>query len=204
MLTFGYKKKYSGFLRAAIALILGLVLLYVGEEYVAYVAASYFLLSALLSLVGGFVKKSREPRLLILVNSGLSLAIAVIMCLFASQLSVLIHALLGVVLIASAVFHLLVLTGLTFIFKKPKWLLIMPVVVLVIGVLLLVRPDFISVVVSVLIGAALVLYSMSEMISSLLMRKVSNRNVFNQFRASAFRGRSGGAADMCYDNVDEQ
>ena len=94
------------------------------------------------------------------------------MWLYADVLSGFVTGLPGVILLVFGVFQLFVLSGLILIFKKPKWFLIMPLMVFSAGVLLLWLPDVVKSVTGILMGAAFVLFGLSEVVSSLLMSKV--------------------------------
>lgn len=191
MITFGYKGRFSGITRAVIALIFGAVMFFTGNSVtiIVQILAAFILASGVVSLIVGLKKENQSQRPLIMTNSGLNIIISVLMFLFAESLGGLIVGIIGIILILFGLFQLVVLFSANRVMAVGAVGFIMPVVVLACGALLLFKPKFVDDILGYVVGASLMVYGISELISSWKMRKSIE---------------VGGAADVDSENVDEQ
>ena len=172
MITFGYKNRFSGIARAVIALILGAVMFFTGNSVtiIVQIMAAFILASGLASLIIGLKKEDQRQRPLVLTNSGLNIVIAVLMFVFAENLGGLFVAIIGIILVLFSVFQLIVLVSANRVTPVGATSFIMPAVVLACGALLLFKPKFVEDMLGYIVGASLIIYGVSEIISS---RKVA-------------------------------
>lgn len=172
MITFGYRSKLGGIARAVIALILGAVMLFTGNSVtiIVQIMAAFILASGLASLIIGLKKEDQRQRPLVLTNSGLNIVIAVLMFVFAENLGGLFVAIIGIILVLFGVFQLIVLVSANRVTPVGATSFIMPAVVLACGALLLFKPKFVEDMLGYIVGASLIIYGVSEIISS---RKVA-------------------------------
>lgn len=172
MITFGYRSKLGGIARAVIALILGAVMLFTGNSVtiIVQIMAAFILASGLVSLIIGLKKEDQRQRPLVLTNSGLNIVIAVLMFVFAENLGGLFVAIIGIILVLFGVFQLIVLVSANRVTPVGATSFIMPAVVLACGALLLFKPKFVEDMLGYIVGASLIIYGVSEIISS---RKVA-------------------------------
>ena len=172
MITFGYRSKLGGIARAVIALILGAVMLFTGNSVtiIVQIMAAFILASGLASLMIGLKKEDQRQRPLVLTNSGLNIVIAVLMFVFAENLGGLFVAIIGIILVLFGVFQLIVLVSANRVTPVGATSFIMPAVVLACGALLLFKPKFVEDMLGYIVGASLIIYGVSEIISS---RKVA-------------------------------
>lgn len=172
MITFGYRSKLGGIARAVIALILGAVMLFTGNSVtiIVQIMAAFILASGLASLIIGLKKEDQRQRPLVLTNSGLNIVIAVLMFVFAENLGGLFVAIIGIILVLFSVFQLIVLVSANRVTPVGATSFIMPAVVLACGALLLFKPKFVEDMLGYIVGASLIIYGVSEIISS---RKVA-------------------------------
>ena len=187
MITFGYKGRFSGPIRGVIAIILGIAMLFVGNavNVIVYIIAAFMLASGLLSLFAGFKREKDSQRILVLVNSGFNVLIAILMCLFADVLSNFLIGVIGFILVLLGLLQLLVLGSAVHGGTISKGFFFMPSIVLVCGSLLLFKPGFVGEFLGALIGIAFIFYGVSELVSSWKIRNVI-------------------ANDVDYEKVDEQ
>ena len=108
MITFGYKNKFSGFARAALALILGAVMFFTGNSVtiIVQIIAAFILASGVVSLIIGLKKENQNQKSLVVVNTGFNILIAVLMFIFAESLGGLIVAIVGIILVLFGLFQL--------------------------------------------------------------------------------------------------
>lgn len=172
MITFGYRSKLGGIARAVIALILGAVMFFTGNSVtiIVQIMAAFILASGLASLIIGLKKEDQRQRPLVLTNSGLNIVIAVLMFVFAENLGGLFVAIIGIILVLFSVFQMIVLVSANRVTPVGATSFIMPAVVLACGALLLFKPKFVEDMLGYIVGASLIIYGVSEIISS---RKVA-------------------------------
>jgi uncharacterized membrane protein HdeD (DUF308 family) len=173
MITFGYKGRFSGITRAVIALIFGAVMFFTGNSVtiIVQILAAFILASGVVSLIVGLKKEDQSQRPLIMTNSGLNIIISVLMFLFAESLGGLIVGIIGIILILFGLFQLIVLFSANRVMAVGAVGFIMPVVVLACGALLLFKPKFVDDILGYVVGASLMIYGISELISSGKMRR---------------------------------
>lgn len=173
MITFGYKGRFSGITRAVIALIFGAVMFFTGNSVtiIVQILAAFILASGVVSLIVGLKKEDQSQRPLIMTNSGLNIIISVLMFLFAESLGGLIVGIIGIILILFGLFQLIVLFSANRVMPVGAVGFIMPVVVLACGALLLFKPKFVDDILGYVVGASLMIYGISELISSGKMRR---------------------------------
>lgn len=191
MITFGYKGRFSGAARAVIALIFGAVMFFTGNSVtiIVQILAAFVLASGVMSLILGLKREDQSQRPLIMTNSGLNIVIAVLMFLFADSLGGLIVGIIGIILILFGLFQLVVLFSANRVLPVGAVGFIMPVAVLACGFLLLFKPKFVDDVLGYVVGASLMIYGISELISSRKMRKSMEVD---------------GAKDVDFEKVDKQ
>lgn len=191
MITFGYKGRFRGIPRAIVALIFGAIMFFTGNSVtiIVQILASFILASGVVSLIIGLKKEDQSQRPLVMTNSGLNIVIALLMFLFAESLGGLIVGIIGIVLILFGILQLVVLFSANRVTPVGAVAFIMPVAVLACGTLLLFKPKFVDDVLGYVVGASLMVYGISELISSWKMRKSIDVD---------------GARDVDSENVDEQ
>ena len=207
MITFGYKSKSGGAVRAAIAIAMGVAMLFVGNamDIVVYIIALFILISGLTSLFIGLKQDAADQRPLIIINSSFNLIVAALMFIFANQLGNLIIGIIGLLLVLFGLFQIVILGSLRRAAGTSAGFMTIPVVVLVCGALLLFHPDFIGNFVGVIIGVSFILYGLSELFSTWKMRQVISREPQEEpQRDTSLEDELDHIKDVDYEKVDEQ
>jgi uncharacterized membrane protein HdeD (DUF308 family) len=184
MITFGYKNKFSGLIRASLAIVIGLVMILNrtnAVELVARIIAVVLFATGIVTLVLGLkaAKKDGESHLMI-ANAGFNMLMGVLLYCFASHVVNVLVVLIGLVLLIVGIFQIVALLSAVKVFKLGAWSFVMPVLVLIAGGLLVARPSFIGEAIGIVAGVSLVLYGASELISTLKMRKAIEEYEINQ------------------------
>lgn len=212
MITFGYKNKFSGLIRASLAIVIGLVMILNrtnAVELVARIIAVVLFATGIVTLVLGLksVKKGGEGHLMV-ANAAVNMLLGVLLYSFASHVVNILVVLIGLVLLVVGLFQVVALLSTMSVFKMGVWSLIMPLLVLVAGGLLVARPSFIGEAIGVVAGVSLVLYGASELVSTLKMRKAIEEYEINQApKEEAKENYSKAdieAEDVDFEKVDEQ
>lgn len=173
MFTFGYKTTLSSILRSLASIGIGLVMIFDNEasETVVKVVAAFLFASGLVSLVYGLIRNKKEGLLpLMAVNAVVDILIGVLLFLNPGWVAGFIITLIGIVLILFGGLQLLVLAGTMSLLGTGFGTLILSVCAVVGGAFLLFSP-FGERIMGICAGSFLVLYGVSELISSWRIRK---------------------------------
>ena len=209
MITFGYKNRFSGFIRAAVALAVGIVMVVSRTDAMVLavrIIAAFLLASGLVSLFVGYRDRQNNQMPLMGVNGVVDVLIALLIFIFPHFVAGLIVYLIGFVLIGFGLFQLVTLTSANRVMKVGVLAFVMPVLVLLAGAFLLARPTFIGTAVGTVAGAALIVYGVSEMLSSWKMRKAIDEYDIEQTRTDSAPKDDvmTDVKDVDYEKVDEQ
>ena len=173
MFTFGYKTTLSSILRSLASIGIGLVMIFDNEasETVVKVVAAFLFASGLVSLVYGLIRNKKEGLLpLMAVNAVVDILIGVLLFLNPGWVAGFIITLIGIVLILFGGLQLLALAGTMSLLGTGFGTLILSVCAVVGGAFLLFSP-FGERAMGICAGSFLVLYGVSELISSWRIHK---------------------------------
>lgn len=173
MFTFGYKSSFSSILRALAAIGIGLVMVFdnAASVTVVKVIAAFLLASGVVSLVYGFIRNRRDGVLpLMAVNAVVDLILGLLLFLNPVWVAGFIVMLIGIVLILFGGIQLLALAGTLSLLGAGFSTLILSICAVVGGAFLLFNP-FGERIMSICAGSFLLLYGVSELISSWRIRK---------------------------------
>lgn len=210
MITFGYKNKFSGLLRAVAAMAIGIVMVVSKTDAMVLavrIIAAFLLASGLVSLFVGYRNRENGQSSLMGVNGVVDILIAFLVFMFPGFVAGLIVYLIGFVLIAFGLFQLITLASANRVMKVGIAAFVMPVLVLLAGAFLLARPTFIGTAVGTIAGAALIVYGASELLSTWKMRKAMDEYEIRQTRSEEPKQEDTPVSDIKdvdYEKVDEQ
>lgn len=210
MITFGYKNRFSGWLRAVVALAVGIVMVVSRTDAMVLavrIIAAFLLASGIVSLAVGYKNRQNNQLPLMGVNGIVDIVIALLVFIFPNFVAGLIVYLIGFVLIGFGLFQLITLASANKVLKVGVAAFVMPILVLLAGAFLLARPTFIGSAVGVVAGAALIVYGASELLSSWKMKKAIDEYEIRQTRTDEPAEQENPLADVKdvdYEKVDEQ
>ena len=174
MFTFGYKSRVNGPLRALIALVIGVLMVISPEKAlttVVKVIAAFLLASGLVSLFVGLRDKEKGALPLMSFNALVDVLLGLMLFLFPGFIAKFMIYLIGFVLLAFGVVQIAALFGARRIIGLGLGAFFLPTVVTLVGGFILFNP-FAESVMTTIAGSALVLYGVSEFMSSWKMKKV--------------------------------
>lgn len=174
--TFGYKSSFSSILRALAAIGIGLVMVFDNEasETVVKVIAMFLIASGLVSLAYGFIRNKKEGVLpLMTVNAAVDLILGALLFFNPAWVAGFIVTLIGIALILFGGLQLFALAGTLSLLGAGFSTLILSVCAVIGGAFLLFNP-FGERIMSICAGSLLVLYGVSELISSWRIRKAKD------------------------------
>ena len=209
MITFGYNNRFSGITRAVAALAIGVVMVVSRTDAMVLavrIMAAFLLASGIVSLVLGYRDRQNSRMPLMGVNGTVDILIAVLIFMFPQFVAGLIVYLIGFALLGFGIFQLVALVSANRVMKVGFMAFLMPVLVLLAGAFLLARPTFIGTAVGTVAGAALIIYGVSELLSSWKMRKAMDEYEIRQGPKEEPQQESQApdVKDVDYEKVDEQ
>ena len=174
MVIFGYKSGVNGLMRALVALAVGIMMVVYPAgalTTVVKIIAAFMIASGVVSLVVGLRDKERGSLPLMSFNALIDLLLAILMFVFAPVIAKFVIYLIGFVLLAFGIVQIIAFLGARRVMAVSFGAFILPIVVTLIGGFILFNP-FAESVMTTIAGSALVLYGVSEFMSSWKMKKV--------------------------------
>lgn len=197
MVIFGYKNRVNGPMRALIALAVGVMMVVFPAGALALlvkIIAAFILASAVVSLTVGLRDKARGTFPLMSFNAVINLLIGYLMFTHPAAIAKFMIYLIGFVLFIFGAVQLIALVGARRVVALGPGAFVLPAAVTLIGGFLLFNP-FAESVMIIIAGSALMLYGVSEIISSFRMKKVREYEQVDEQQAHV---------DDVDDQIDEQ
>jgi uncharacterized membrane protein HdeD (DUF308 family) len=176
MVIFGYKSRVNGPMRALVALAVGVMMVVYPASAlttVVKIIAAFMIASGVVSLVVGLRDKDRGALPLMSFNALVNLLLAILMFVFAPVIAKFVIYLVGFVLLAFGIVQIAAFLGARRIMPVSLGSFVLPIVVTMVGGFILFNP-FAESVMTIIAGSALVLYGVSEFLSSWRMKKVKD------------------------------
>ena len=210
MFTFGYKNKVNGFMRAFIALAIGVMMVVSPANAlttVVKIIAAFILASGVVSLIVGLKDKEKGSLPLMSFNAFVDLVIGLLMFVFPGVIATFMIYLIGFVLLGFGIVQIVALFGARRVMPLGFGAFVLPIIVTLIGGFILFNP-FAESVMTVIAGLALVLYGVSELLSSLKMKKAIDEYEIHQAPVQEEPAEPesplSDVKDVEYEKVDEQ
>lgn len=174
MITFGYNSRFKGPIRALAALVIGIVMVASKTNALnlaVQIIGAFLIASGIVTLVAGLKNKANGLFSLMATNTIVDILLALALFVFPGFFANLLVYLIAFALICFGIFQLVSLGSASRVFGVGVFAFVLPVVVLLSGLFLLANPSFLGTAVGVVAGVALIIYGISELISSWKMRK---------------------------------
>ena len=174
MITFGYKNRFNGPIRALVALAIGIVMVVSRADamvLVVRIIAAFLLASGLVSMAVAYKHKKQGDMPLMGFNSVVDVLLALMIFIWPEFVAGLIMYLIGFVLIGFGIFQLIALISANKVMPVGPLAFVLPSLVLAGGAILILNPGFIGSAIGIVAGVALILYGLSELLSSWKMKK---------------------------------
>lgn len=210
MFTFGYKSKVNGPMRSLVALAVGIMMVSVPDKAlttVVKVIAAFLLASGVVSLLVGLKDKEKNSLPLMSFNAVVDVALGLFLFMFPGFVAKFIIYLIGFVLLGFGALQIVALLGIRRVTGLGFWALVLPVIVTLLGGLILFNP-FAASVMTMIAGAALIVYGASELLSSWKMKKAIDEYEIHQAPSAEEPAQPQSplseVKDVEYEKVDEQ
>lgn len=200
MITFGYKSRFNGPLRAVTAIAIGVVMVVSKTnalELAVRIIAAFLVASGLVSMIVGFRDRAKGTMGLMGFNGVVDILVGLLLFLWPGFVAGLLIYLIGFALLLFGVFQIISLASANQVFKVGVFAFIMPVLVLGAGLFLLASPSFVGEAIGVVAGISLIVYGASELVSSWKMKKAMEE--YDKESDPLY-----GVKDVDYEKVDEQ
>lgn len=174
MIKFGYKNRFTGPLRALAALVIGAVMIVSKANALniaVQVIAAFLVASGMVSLIVGLKNKQNGAFPLMAVNTAVDIFLGFALFAFPSVFANLLVVFIALALAGFALFQLVALISASRVMSVGMAAFALPTLVLIGGLLLLFRPSFLGSALGTVAGVMLIVYGVSELLSSWKMRK---------------------------------
>ena len=210
MITFGYKNKVNGFMRAVIALAIGVMMVLSPANAlttVVKIIAAFMLASGVVSLVVGLKDREKGSLPLMSFNALVDLVIGLLLFLFPGVVARFMIYLIGFVLLVFGIVQIVALLSARRVVGLGLGAFILPIIVTMVGGFIIFNP-FAESVMTIIAGAALITYGASELLSSFRMKKAIDEYEIHQApvdeAAPVKESPLSEVKDVEYEKVDEQ
>ena len=210
MITFGYKNKFNGPIRALTAIAIGMVMVMSRTnalELAVRIIAAFLLASGVVSLIVGYRQRSNGTMSLMGFNGVVDIILGLMLFMFPGFVAGLLIYAIAFLLICFGLFQMVGLISANRVMRVGLWSFVMPLLVLAAGLFLIAKPVFVGEAIGVVAGASLIMYGASELLSSWKMRRAINEYEIRQ-TGTATSARQEDVTpdvkDVEYEKVEEQ
>lgn len=210
MITFGYRNKLNGPLRAVVAIAIGIVMVASKTnalELAVRIIAAFLVASGVVSFIYGYVKRQDGAMSLMGFNAIVDIVLGVLIFLFPAVVANLILYIVGFALLGFGIFQIISLISANRVLGVGAGAFILPAIVVIAGGFLLARPSFVGETIGIFAGAALIVFGASELLSSWKMRKAIDEYELHQAPKKEETGQTDVPSDIKdveYEKIDEQ
>lgn len=209
MITFGYKNKFSGVLRALASIAIGLVMVCSTEATtnVVKIIAAFLFAAGLVSFAYGLAHKKDGVLNLMVINAGVDIVIGILLFIFPGAIANIIVTLIGIVIFIFGLIQIFALAGTASLLGSGIFSFILSGVALV-GAAILIFNPFTERVMSILAGIFLICYGVNDLISTYRVSKAQKEYEIH-FSSTESQDQSdmdgfGDVKDVDYKKIDEQ
>lgn len=201
MITFGFRNKFGGLLRAVVAIALGAVMVSFPATslvIIVKIVAAFLIASGVVSLIFGIVNRANGGLSLMITNTVVDIVLGIIVFMFPAEVASIVMLLIGVFLMVFGIFQMSALFSASRVFPMGAWSFVLPALCTVGGALVVFHPFGLGKFITLVAGIALLVYGVSDLISTWKMRKAMKEYEI-RFNESYSASASGSGSPM--DNV---
>ncbi len=178
MITFGYKTPWSGLVRAFASLGLGiLAVAYPGDVLPLIVEIFAIVLGVYgVGMVIWAITHHKEKSFSMWLSNGIiEIALSVLVFIFAGYIANIAVKLIGLVLLLAGIYQVIVLISAERVLRFGFWFFLLPVVEAGLGAVLMFASQLFTETVAVIVGVALVVSGISELVSSIKIMMIQKK-----------------------------
>lgn len=174
MITFGFRNRFSGWARAAIAVIIGCIMVIkpgTSLIFLVKVIAAVMIASGIVSLAYGIANRRNGGLGLLIFNTIVDIVLGVLIFMFPDAVASFVIILIGVALLVFGIFQIAAMISASGFVTVTAWSFLLPVICAGGGVLLLFRPFDAAATMTLVAGIAILVYGISELFASWKMNR---------------------------------
>lgn len=178
MITFGYKTPWSGLVRSVVLLGLGILAVACPGDVIPLLVKIFAVVLFAYGcgmLVYAFTHKSEKSFGLWLSNSLIEIAVGVLVYVFAGFIANIAVKLIGLLLLAAGLYQIVALASAERKSRFGLWFFILPVIEAIAGGTLMFASQLFTNVVGVIVGVALIVSGLSELMSSFKIYRIQKQ-----------------------------
>lgn len=179
MITFGYRNRLNGPLRAIVAIIIGIIMVVSRTnalELAVRIIAALLVASGLVSFIYGYIKRADGAMGLMGFNAVVDILLGILIFLYPGAVANILIYIVGFLLLGFGIFQILSLLSANRVLRLGLVSFVLPFVVTAAGAFLIARPAFLGEAIGICAGVALIIYGVSELLSSKRMRKAMDES----------------------------
>ncbi len=191
MITFGFKNKFSGWLRSITAIILG-VLIVVSKHpenalpLVVKVLAAFLIAAGIVTAVYAIINRQRGSLVLPACTAVLEVVLGILLFVFTGPIASIMIILIGAALLVFGLWEIVVFLGLRKTKRVRFATFVLPIICALVGIFLICKPVKSLATLTIIAGIALLVYGVSEFIATWRMnRAIKDSNLKAQAEAEA-------------------
>ena len=180
MLIFGYRHSSSGYVRASIAILLGLLLM-VFPNWFSYIVGGVILLVGIVSIVQAFNMRGMRVIVTSLVSASITTVIGLLIVIHPNGFPGVIVFFLGLLLAAFGLYQLFSLLVIRKVVSVPVYDYILSSVSAGAGLVMVFFPDKTSKLLLIFLGAAILVYGVSTLLATARIREAMEEDEKAEF-----------------------
>ncbi len=192
MITFGFRNRFSGWIRAAIAVIIGCIMVIkpgTSLMFLVKVMAAILIASGIVSLVYGVANRRNGGLGLLIFNTVVDIVLGVLIFMFPDVVASFVIIVIGVALLVFGIFQIAAMISASAFVPVTAWSFLLPVICAGGGVLLLFKPFDAAATMTLVAGIAILVYGISELFASWKMSRAIHEYDIKFPSSSAGKGR---------------
>ena len=208
MITFGYNSRFSAPVRAILIILLGVLMIVAkadAMQMIVRIIAAFMLAAGIVSVFVGFKQRKDGTMPLSFFNAMVNIVIAILLFSFSGFVAGFVSYLLGFILFAFGLFQIITLLSIRGKVNLGIASYVTPLAVTAVGALIFLSPKFLGQSIGLVAGIALIIYGISDLISSFRVRSAMKPDeVTPAGPAPADPVLPTDAKEVDYEKVDEQ
>ena len=206
MITLGFRNKFGGWLRSITAIVIGIIMVSKPETSLILtvkVLAAFLIASGIVSLVYGIINRQRGALSLMVTNAIVDIAIGVVLFIFPQEVARFMLILIGIAVLIFGIMQIIVLVSASRVVSNGFLIYILPVLCVIGGALLLIKPFSSLNALVLLAGIAVLVYGVSEFIATWKVNRAMKAYETGRMRDDTMKSDMSGVKDVDYEKVED-
>lgn len=198
MLIFGYRHSSSGYIRAAIAILLGLLLVVWpghSSNMIGYIVGAFILLIGVVSIVTAFYMRGMRTIVASLVSASITTVVGILILNRPDYFVKVIVFLLGILLLIFGLYQFFSLFTVRKVIHVPLYDFILSGISAAAGLVMIINPFRSGEVIMIFVGAAVLVYGISTLLATMRIRAAMKEDEEQSGQFSPYEEMTGKSSD---------